>query len=93
MTREEQGFRIRLNATVATLVLTLLGMTASTLWSAAKLTAAVESAQQTTDKLERTLDKVGEGVQSLDKRVTVLEDRGNRTQTPPQRLGGVLPIE
>lgn len=76
------GVRIRVNATTAALILALVVNGGGLIWGAAKLSSAVDSIQQTVTKLDGTLSAVGTTVQNLDKRVTVLEDRGNRTQTP-----------
>ncbi len=69
------GVRLRVNATTLALVLALIGNGAALVWGAAKLSATVEGVTATTDKLDRTLNKVSDGVQNLDKRVTVIEDR------------------
>ena len=74
--------RFRLNATTAALVLALLGNGAALVWGAATLANTVDDVQHTVEKLDTTLGRVGSSVQDLRERVGVLEDRGNRTQTP-----------
>lgn len=78
----DQGIRVKVNATLAALIFTLLTGAAGVVWSAAKLTTAVESFRQTSSDLRYTLNAVTTSVQDLRERVGVLEDRSVRPSYP-----------
>lgn len=61
-----------------TLDIAQLLMLAGLVWALAKMSASVDTLRTVTGELTRGLEKIGETLDALVTRVTVLEDRGSR---------------
>lgn len=69
-----------------TLDIAQLLMLAGLVWALAKMSASVDTLRTVTGDLTRGLAKIGDTLDAMVTRVTVLEDRGNRRRytDPPQ---------